>query len=275
MPPRCVTTPRSRPTVLWLLSTLVWPVCMLGSGGCTSHHDQLVEFLRSHEVEVAAGKYVVQTPDVIEIHSPDVPEVDGSTCRIRPDGKIVLRLIGAVDVAGLTTEEIGAKLAKDLSRYYVDPTVMVRLAGSNSKYYYIFGEVGQAGPQRCTGRDTLVQALSRAQPNFLAWESQIRVHRPSPTGDETKTVVVDLNRMLKDGDMSQDFLLQPGDIIEVPPTPLAWLGLRVRELLYPVSPVMSAYTTPASAISATNQYEQHFADEEDDDDVPGGTLLLR
>jgi protein involved in polysaccharide export with SLBB domain len=226
--------------------------------GCASQHQDLVEFLRAHEVEVSTGQYVVRPPDGVAFHSPDVPEIDGATQTVRPDGKIVLRLVGEVDVAGLTTDEIAAKLKTLLARYYVDPEVVVEVAGHRSQFYYVFGEVGGAGPRPYTGRDTLLKALAEAQPTYLAWRSQISVIRPSAKEGERKTITVDLDRMLKRGDLTEDFLLQEGDVIQVPPTPLAWIGHRIRELLYPVGPIMGAYMTPAAPLSATHIYEDEF-----------------
>jgi len=236
--------------------------------GCATTHNQLVAFLRAHDTEVSTGSYVVRPPDAIAIHAPGAPEVDGTVQQLRPDGKVVLRLLGEVDVAGLTTEEMAAKLRGLLSRFYVDPEVVVQVAAYRSQYYYVFGEVANGGPKLYTGRDTLLMALADARPTFLAWKSQIRIVRPPATPDgESKTIVVDLDRMLRQGDLSQNVLLQEGDVIEVPPTPLAWVGHRVRELLYPLDPAINAYTTPAAAISANRIYQDEFGSASDDQDT--------
>jgi protein involved in polysaccharide export with SLBB domain len=236
--------------------------------GCAGNHDQLVEFLRSHDAEVSTGRYVVRPPDGITIHAPGATEIDGVTQIVRADGKVVLRLLGEVDVAGLTTEEIAAKLKAQLARYYVDPEVVVEVSEYNSQFYYVFGEVGHAGPKRYTGRDTLVHALADAQPTFLAWRTQIRLVRPSDREPQRKTITVDLDHMLNAGDLSQNVLLQEGDIVQVPPTPLAWLGLRVRELLFPVEPVLDAYNAPASAIESHHTYEDEFGSNSSNDSRP-------
>lgn len=245
------------------LLTLVFIATL--SAGCATTHNQLVAFLRAHDAEVSTGSYVVRPPDAIAIHAPGAPEVDGAVQQVRPDGKVVLRLLGEVDVAGLTTEEMAAKLRTLLARYYVEPEVVVQVAAYRSQYYYVFGEVANGGPKLYTGRDTLLMALAEARPTFLAWKSQIRIVRPpaEPAGD-SKTIVVDLDRMLRHGDLSLNILLQEGDVIEVPPTPLAWVGHRVRELLYPLDPAINAYATPASAIHATRVYQNEFGSSSDD-----------
>jgi polysaccharide export outer membrane protein len=234
----------------WLIAT-----------GCASNpHGQLAAFLKAHEQSVSTGQYVVQPPDIITIHAAVAPEIDGAIRRVRPDGKISLRLLGEVDVAGLTTEQIAAKLRELLSRYYVDPEVVVDVSRYASQHYYVFGHVLRPGPKPYTGRDTLVSALAEAEPTFLAWRSQIRLVRPDPQTGQPKTIIVDLDELVRSGDPGKNVLLQPGDILEVPPTPLAWLGLRVRELLYPVEPVVDVYTRPAEAVDAHHVYEDEWDD---------------
>ena len=71
--------------------------------------------------------------------------------------------------------------------------------------------------------------------------------------------MVDVDRMIKKGDWSKNILLEPDDVVHIPATPLAWIGLRIRELLFPVAPVLEAYQMPASVIDANDVYD-------DDDD---------
>jgi polysaccharide export outer membrane protein len=203
-------------------------------------------------------------PDSIAVHAPAAPEIDGVRQTVRPDGKVTLRLLGEVHVAGLTTKEVAEKLEAQLSRYYVAPEVVVEIAAYRSQFYYVFGQVARPGAKPYTGRDTLLKALADAKPTFLAWRSQVRVVRPSPDEKERKTVIVDLDEMVRTGDVNKNFLLQEGDIIEVPPTPLAWLGLRVREVLYPLQPAMRTYEEPTNIIRATDVYEHGFETDFDD-----------
>jgi polysaccharide export outer membrane protein len=251
-----VTRESTRPLACGLVG-----LCLLGGAtGCGDRHGELVAFLRAHDAAVSSGDYRVHPPDQLTIHAPGAPEIDGATETVRPDGKLVLRLVGEIDVAGLSTHEISGKIREQLSRFYVEPEVATEVIGYRSKHYYVFGQVHRPGPKYYTGRDTLLRALAESQPTFLAWRSRIRVVRPSPDEQGRKVIIVDLENMVRSGDVSQNVLLQEGDIIEVPPTPLAWLGLRVRELLYPVEPAIRSYVGPAETITATNEY-QHGIDE--------------
>lgn len=224
--------------------------------GCASqNHADLVAFLRAHENEISSGEYRVAPPDAIRIHAATAPEIDGVTQQIRSDGKIALRLVGEVQVAGMTPEETAGKLQEILARYYVDPQVMVEVVDFRSKKFFVLGQVEAPKPYPYTGRDTLLSAIATAKPNFIAWLSKVKVVRPSPDMDGRHVVTVDVNKLIKEGNASENFLLQEGDIVYVPPTPLGWLGLRVREVLFPLSPLISAYTLPTSIVYATDAYQ--------------------
>ncbi len=243
--------------------------------GCNTHRDDFKQFLRSQEHTVSAGDYRVAPPDVISLHSPIAPEIDGAVRRVRPDGKIALRLLGEVYVAGLTPREISQKVTRLLARYYVEPEVVVDVASFASQYHYVFGEVLSPGPKRSTGRDTLLTVLADARPNKFAWRSQIKVTRPGTPDEDPATLVINLDEMIKTGDSRQDVLIQPGDIIEVPPTPLAWVGHQVRAVLYPVEPIYNAYVYPADFLEANDTYNERNNDDNDDNFSLRRTLLNR
>ncbi|MEW6249694.1 MAG: polysaccharide biosynthesis/export family protein [Planctomycetota bacterium] len=247
-----------------MAGTLLAASAWLGVAGCTPRHAEVKAFVRSHETEVAIGHYLIRPPDALRIHAPGIQELDGALEQVRPDGKVALRLLGEVDVAGLTTAEVASKLRNLLARYYVDPEVIVNVSGFRSQKYYVFGEVSYGGAKPFTGRDTLLKALAEAQPTFLAWRARIRVVRPSPDPANRRVMIVNMDELALAGDQTQDLLLQPGDVIEVPPTPLAWIGHRIREVLYPVGPLLQAYTLPAAPLEAHDTYEDEFDDDGSD-----------
>lgn len=231
---------------------------LISSSGCAVKNADMLHFLREHEHEVSAIEYRVGIPDTIGISAPHILEIDSESQRIQPDGKINLRLLGEVKVVGMTAKEIAAKLEVLLSRYYVDPKVNVRILGHASKKYYVHGQVGAQGPRAYTGRDTLVDAVLTSNVNFLSWTSRVTVTRPTYGDTPARTIQVDIDKMLKSGDWTQNILLEPDDIVHVPPTPVAWIAQRIQEILFPVGPILQAYTTPAEAIYAQDYYDDDF-----------------
>ncbi len=228
---------------------------LAGLAGCAQKKNtDVLHFLREHDHQVSAIEYRVGIPDGLSITSPRILEIDGETQRIRPDGKISLRLLGDVKVVGMTAKEIAAKLEVLLSRYYADPKVDVRVVSYDSKKYYIYGMAGGVGPKPYTGRDTLFDAVIKSGTNFLSWTSKVKVVRPAHGETPVRVMQVDIDRMAKTGDWSQNILLEPDDIVYIPPTPGGWIGLRVREVLYPVAPVAQAYGAPLELLDTHDEY---------------------
>lgn len=237
---------------------------LLCLSGCAPKNTDLLHFLRESEHDVSAMEYRVGIPDAIRISAPRVLEIDGVDQRIQPDGKITLRLLGPVKVVGMTAKEIAAKLEVLLRRYYLDPKVSVRI-GYASKKYYVYGQGGTSA-RLYTGRDTLFDAVGPMAGDFRAWTSRVTVIRPSHGDTPVRTIMVDVDKMLKQGDFSGNILLEPDDIVHIPPTPLAWFANRLRELIYPITPAVQAYQAPADIMYADDIY---------DDDGRGGRARRR
>jgi len=70
---------------------------------------------------------------------------------------------------------------------------------------------------------------------------------PLPKQLEAKVLRLNLKEMYTKGDLSKNVYLQPDDMIYVPPTPLAKIGLAIQELLFPVRPAAETIRLPASA----------------------------
>lgn len=235
---------------------VIWPAALaLQLTGCSAPKGDILHFLPEHEHEVSAIEYRVGIPDVVSISAPRILEIDGEEQPVRPDGKINLRLLGEVKIVGMTAKEIAAKLEVLLSRYYVDPKVNVRVVNYLSKTYYVYGQTGAVGPRPYTGRDTLVDAVVKSGTNWLSWTSRVKVIRPAHDEIPVRTMIVDVESMIKTGDWSKNILLEPNDVVYIPPTPAAWLGQKVRGLLLPVGPVARTYLLPAQIRDMEDAYD--------------------
>ncbi len=233
---------RYKPTLLHVVLVIV-PIVL--SGCFSANPEDVKAFLRPDEADVTSDTYILQPPDVVTVLSSKVPELQrsgslssvGLTQQIRPDGKISLESVGDIMVAGKTPRQVADMISKKLSELYrfsSDYPVDVRVT-NRSKYYYILGQVDNAGAQIYTGRETTLSAISKAVPNVRAWEEATQVIRPSLALDE-KPKIFELNfkKMIEHGDMSGNVLLQEGDVIYVPPTILGSIGLTIEEIVGPL-----------------------------------------
>ncbi len=219
-------------------------IALLGSitlvAGCFSSNPENIQaFARPYEVNVTTDKYVMQPPDEIEIHCAQVLEINMQRERIRPDGKVSFERLGEFDVAGKTPREVATMLRERVVKLYTlpdDNAIDVRIAVFSSQFVFILGQVMRPGPRIYTGREGVFNALAEAQPNPLAWKERIQVIRPSSDENEApKVFEVNWDAMAAHGDLRKDVLLQEGDIIYVPPTILAAIGMVLEEFITPIA----------------------------------------
>lgn len=211
----------------------------LVSGCFSSRPEDIRAFVKPYEVDVTAEDYVFQPPDEIEIRCTQVPEVHMQRQRIRPDGMISFEGMGQFYVAGKTPQEVAEIVTEKVTKLYAlpnDDPVDVRVAVFASKVYYVAGQVNAPGPKVYTGRDSVLTALSIANPNAMAWKSRVQVIRPSANEDERPRIFeVNYKKMVAKGDTSKNVLLEEGDIVYVPPTILAAVGLLLEQFISPVA----------------------------------------
>ena len=232
----------SRAVILTILSLLT-----VSLTGCFSSNPKDVKaFMMPDKVDVSARNYILHPPDEIEIHCSSVPEIDMQRQQIRPDGMISFEALGEMYAAGKTPAQVANELrSKILELYQVegDNPIDVRVVAFRSKRYYVFGQVGTPGPQIYNGRDTVLGALALAgSPTGMAWVERIQVIRPSGTANvKPKIFEFNFDRAAAHGDATKDVLLQPGDIIYVPPTILAAAAMKIEEFVRPIARAFSGY----------------------------------
>ncbi|MBN2139115.1 MAG: polysaccharide biosynthesis/export family protein [Sedimentisphaerales bacterium] len=217
---------------------------VLSGCGCSICNPADIEaFLKPYEAEVTAKNYILRPPDDIAIHCAKVPEINLQVQRIRPDGKVSFEGLGEFEAAGKTPAQLAEVLKVKVAELYNligEHPIEVRVVGFRSKVYYVMGQVNMPGAQIHTGRETVLLSVAEAGPNPMAAESKIRVIRPSHDPNvKPKAFKVNFNDMIKKGDVSQDVLLEEGDIVYVPPTILASIALKIEEAIRPLARAFS------------------------------------
>lgn len=228
-----------------LVVTMLVVVCALVTGGCTKTYTDYSSFIAEPRPVVTATDYRMSPPDTVQIYSKRVREIHLHTEAISPDGKLTLPLLGRIFVAGKTTEEVTAELEILAQEFYEDADVSVRVTRYSSKKIFVFGEVSRPGPYAYNGANTVLDTLSKAQPTRIADPSKIMVLRPNADGEMIRKMTVDLDKMVQEGDTLLNAVMEEGDIIYVPPTPLAAVGLGFQQLLLPFQPIANTIAGPA------------------------------
>jgi protein involved in polysaccharide export with SLBB domain len=225
------------------VALVVLLVSLLTLSGCSSNKKTMAEFVKPTELAVVSKNYILQPPDEVEIHCVKVPEINMQRQQIRPDGTISFEGLGEIQAAGKTPKELTSLLYEKAVLLYAltgENPIDVRVATFKSRVYYVLGQVYLPGAKEATGRDTLQTAIAKAQPTNLAWLNNISVIRPS--ADKTvkpRIFKLKYEKMIAKGNTSKDVLLQEGDIIYVPPTILAGIGLKLGEFVGPIGQAFS------------------------------------
>lgn len=105
---------------------------------------------------------VYLTPgDEVEVKFLYWPELDQEQ-EIRPDGKIALQLVGHVEVAGRTPEEVDAHLVELYTEKIRDPVITTIITSYGSRRVYVGGEVETPGFVDLTDQMTALEAVMAA-----------------------------------------------------------------------------------------------------------------
>ncbi|MCX5671426.1 MAG: polysaccharide biosynthesis/export family protein, partial [Planctomycetota bacterium] len=114
-------------TVSRCLGILVGCLVCVAATGCGVDVERLMNFLQEPRSNVSGTEYRVLPPDVLQISSIKVPDINNFRVQVRPDGKINLPLLGEVAVAGNTPKEIEDVLKAKSREFYeeTDATVQV------------------------------------------------------------------------------------------------------------------------------------------------------
>ncbi len=200
----------SRAGFAWLL-----PLLLLGafSTGCSSSGSGAPP----SEADLGPAfteRYELGAGDTIAISVWRSPELSVSV-PVRPDGFVSAPLIGDVEVGGKTPEAVAELMRERLSAYVQDPQVSVIVTGLASAEYLtrvrVTGAVRQPRsiPYR-TGMTVMDLVLEAGGPTEFAAPSRTRLYRQGRDARD-----VDLDAVLRRGDLKTNYQLRPGDVITV------------------------------------------------------------
>ncbi len=169
----------------------------------------------------ASSDYVIGAADVIDVFVYRSPDLSMQGLAVRPDGRISLPLVEDIVAAGKTPTKLAREVENKLRKYVQDPTVTVivrNFVGPLERQIRVIGEAAEphAIPYRdhMTALDVVIE--SKGLTKFAAGNSAVVIRRYGSA--EQKTIKVRLNDLVKNGDISQNIEMEPGDTLIIPET---------------------------------------------------------
>lgn len=173
------------------------------------------DFFFSASVD-GAEQYRIGPEDLIEVRVFETEQLN-RTVRVEPDGTILLPLVGAVRLAGLTAPEAADEVAGKLRGEFVaDPQVTILIKEFHSRRVSLLGAVAKAGVYPLIGERDLLELLAESGGLSEGAGSVLYLFRRLPDGRNAR-LTVPLNDLLVRGDPRWNVRLEPGDVVSVPP----------------------------------------------------------
>ena len=159
--------------------------------------------------------YRLRPSDVVEVSFTVAPEFN-QTLTVQPDGYVMLKDAGLVEVEGLNLQEFSAAIQNAYAGYLHDPQAAVALKDFEHPYFVVGGEVGRPGKYELRSDTTVAEAVQIAGGlTQQAKHSQVVLFR-RVNDDLVETRLLNLKKMLKQGSLKEDAHLRAGDMVFVP-----------------------------------------------------------
>jgi polysaccharide export outer membrane protein len=165
----------------------------------------------------SASDYRIGPGDVLDIvvwHNSDLT----SHAPVRPDGRVSMPLVGDILAAGKTPMNLADEIKEKLKPYIKDPLVTVTLTqfvGPVARQIRVIGEAVQPRAIPYSTNMTLLDVMI-AVGGLTRYADGDRAVVVRVVNGAQQTYHVHLDGLIRDGDVTQNVAVQPGDIIIIP-----------------------------------------------------------
>jgi len=207
-----------------MVATLVVALAGCGGSRTTETPAEYAAWLKTQN----AGKpdqpkvddeYVIGAGDSLSVFVWRNNDLSEGGVEVRPDGRISVPLIDEINAAGKTPPQLANDIQERLKKYVQDPlvTVIVRsFVGPLNRQIRVIGEA--TDPAAIPYRDGMtildLMIATKGLTKYAAGNRAVIV-RHGPDGKE-HNISVHLDDLIKNGDISQNMEMRPGDTLIIP-----------------------------------------------------------
>jgi polysaccharide export outer membrane protein len=186
--------------------------CALALGGCATHRGG-----QPIETQVTDSQYLIGPGDSVNIIVWRNPEVSMSV-PVRPDGKITTPLVEDLPAAGKTSTALARDIEKALSKYIQQPVVTVIVTNFVGNYNEQIRVIGQAAKPQALPyrRDMSLMDVMIAVGGTTEFAAGNRAKLIRNVDGKQQQFNVRLDDLIKDGDISANVPMRPGDVLVIP-----------------------------------------------------------
>lgn len=162
-------------------------------------------------------QYLIGPGDNLTIFVWRNPEISGNFV-VRPDGKVTTSLVEDVEVSGRTPTMLARQLEEQLSVYINNPRVTVSVGafqGPFSEQVRVIGEATNPSAVNYTENMTLLD-LMIAVGGLTEFANGNNAKLVRVIDGEQTTFEINIEDLIKDGDITENIDMLPGDIIIIP-----------------------------------------------------------
>lgn len=197
-----------------LLINLVVGIVVITLAGCA---DMGSDNLGLAATQPVAHEYLIGPGDNLNItvwHNPEVSMV----VPVRPDGKITTPLVEDLAASGKTATQLARDIEKALSKFIQQPVVTVIVTNFVGPYSQQIRVIGQAAkPQALPYRQEMsLMDVLIAVGGMTEFAAGNRANIVRTVDGKQQKIPVRLNDLIKDGDVSANMPVRPGDVLVIP-----------------------------------------------------------
>lgn len=160
------------------------------------------------------GGYEIGPEDVLDISVWREKDLQREVL-VRPDGWLTFPLVGNVEAAGKTAQQLENEIRQRLRKFIPEPVVTVTVKKIQGLKVFVTGRVGKPGEYMVGRYIDVLQALTLAGGlTPFAKEDKIKVLRKQ--GGKEVVIPFDYSEVKKGKRLEQNITLRSGDVIVVP-----------------------------------------------------------
>jgi polysaccharide export outer membrane protein len=223
----------------------------------------------SQQSSHSSKDYRLGPDDLLQVTIYNVPEQESratprqTTLRVSQDGKVVLPLIGELEVRGKTSAELERELSQRYAKFIRNPQIGVLVTEFRQRVS-VMGAVQKPGVIELMGPQTVVDALALAGGVTEKAGNQVHVYRQDSKGGR-QSIVIDLAMLANsaghfsngNGAAEINMPLQAGDVVNVPPSGMFFVDGAVKN---PGSYPLARNYTLTQALATAGGVDPELAD---------------